>query len=72
VTPGVVRTSDAKELCAESFTTKPFRKTTQKMKDDVYAAYGVKRGEGYCAGKGSGHGCEVDHLISLELGGLDD
>ena len=66
-TPGVVRTSDEKEICAPTFRTKPFRKTTQAMKDHVYKAYGVERNKGMCAG-----GCEVDHRIPLELGGLDD
>lgn len=64
-TPGKVRTTDAKEVCSE--TTKQFRNTTQAMKNQVYAAYGVQRNKGICAG-----GCEVDHLVSLELGGADD
>jgi hypothetical protein len=37
------------------------------MKNETYAAYGVERNKGICAG-----GCEVDHLISLEIGGADD
>lgn len=65
VTPGKVRTTDAKEVCSE--TTPQFRNTTEKMKNQVYAEYGVQRNTGICAG-----GCEVDHLISLELGGADD
>lgn len=67
VTPGVVRTSDASEICNPKFRTKPWRKTTQAMKNHVYAAYGVARNKGMCRG-----GCEVDHRLPLELGGLDD
>jgi len=65
LTPGVVRTSDAKEICNPKFRTKPFRKTTQVMKKHVCDEYHVKP----CplAGK-----MEADHLIPLELGGLDD
>lgn len=66
-TPGVIRTRDAGEICAKSFRTKPFRKTTAKMKASVYRAYGVAPRKGICRG-----GCEVDHLVPLELGGLDD
>jgi hypothetical protein len=67
LTPGVVRTTDAKEICAASFRTEPFRRTTAAMKNQVYKEYGVVRNKGVCAG-----GCEVDHLVPLELGGLDD
>jgi len=64
-TPGLVRTKDLKIICGE--TTGQFRATTEKMKNEVYAEYGVVRDKGVCRG-----GCEVDHLISLELGGADD
>jgi len=67
LTPGVIRTSNAAEICATSFRTKPYRHTTQATKTQVYREYGLKPNEGYCQG-----GCEVDHLIPLELGGLDD
>lgn len=67
VTPGVIRTSDQSAICDKDFRTAPFRKTTQSMKDHVYTAYGVERNKGVCAG-----GCEVDHRVPLELGGLDD
>jgi hypothetical protein len=67
VTPGVVRTTSAHEICMSTFRTGPFRNTTQSEKNKVYAEYGVTRNKGICAG-----GCEVDHLIPLELGGLDD
>jgi hypothetical protein len=65
VTPGIVRTTDSKEICAADFRTGPFRGTPPRGK--VYREYGVKPNTGICKG-----GCEVDHLIPLELGGLDD
>lgn len=65
VTPGVVRTTDASEICAKSFRTKPFRKTTSAMKKQACAEYGIKA----CPKQGV---MEIDHLLPLELGGLDD
>jgi hypothetical protein len=40
------------------------------MKKQVFERYGIPGGNhsGACAGP---HGCEVDHLISLELGGAN-
>lgn len=64
VTPGAVRTTDSSEICAPGFSTKPYRKTTAAMKTQAYAEYGAVKKPGVC--------CEVDHLIPLELGGLDD
>ena len=65
LTPGVIRTTSAAEICAPKFRTKPFRLTTAAMKKQVCAAYQIKP----CPKKGS---LEIDHLIPLELGGLDD
>jgi len=64
-TPGKARTTNVREVCSE--TTPQFRNTTEKMKNEVYAEYGVTKDEGICKG-----GCEIDHLISLEIGGADD
>jgi hypothetical protein len=65
LTPGVIRTTSAAEICAPKFRTKPFRLTTAAMKKQVCAAYQVKP----CPKLGR---MEIDHLIPLELGGLDD
>lgn len=65
LTPGVIRTSNGSEVCAASFRTKPFRHTTQAMKKQVCAAYHIAK----CPAKNT---LEIDHLIPLELGGLDD
>jgi hypothetical protein len=62
LTPGEVRTIDAKQVCSTS--TKEFRKTTEAMKKQVCREYGVK----VCPHEGT---LEIDHLIPLELGGAD-
>lgn len=65
VTPGVVRTTSAHEICMTTFRTGPFRNTTQATKKAACAEYGVKN----CPHVGT---LELDHLLPLELGGLDD
>jgi hypothetical protein len=64
VTPGAVRTTDKHAVCTT--TTPQFRNTTEKMKEQVCAAYGLKA---HCYGRDTN---EIDHLISLELGGADE
>ena len=65
LTPGKIRTSNAAEICDPAFRTGPWRKTTASMKKHVCAAYKVKN----CPAEGK---MELDHLLPLELGGLDD
>lgn len=60
----------AEVLCAKKFTTRDVRNVTSAMKRDVYARYARANHKGVCAR--SKRGCEVDHLISLELGGAND
>lgn len=55
-TLGLVRTTDKNVVCTG--TTKTLRKPGIQK---VYALYGAKKQKGVC--------CEIDHLISLELGG---
>ena len=60
LTPGDALTSDAKIICVPGYT-KTVRNVPQSLKNAVYKAYGItsrQPGE-----------YEVDHLISLELGG---
>ena len=64
VTPGVVRTTNKVEICAKTFRTGPFRKTTASEKKKVCAEYGVVN----CP---DDQKMEIDHLLPLELGGLD-
>jgi hypothetical protein len=73
VSPGVIRTTDQNEICNPKFRTAPFRLTTQAMKNAVYREYGVQPNKGICVSKKKNtSGCEVDHRVPLELGGLDD
>ena len=67
LTPGVARTTDAKQICAKGFRTGDYRHTSAATKAEVYREYGVIKNKGDCA-----HGCEVDHLIALEDGGADE
>lgn len=65
-TPGAVRDgATAKELCSKSFRTEQYRHTTEKEKKQVCLAYRITAG---CPGPGY----EIDHLISLEIGGADN
>jgi hypothetical protein len=60
LSPGDVLTSDPKIVCVSGYT-KTVRNVPQSVKEQVYREYGVtsrQRGE-----------YEIDHLISLELGG---
>ena len=59
-TPGDVLTSDPKIVCVSGYT-KTVRNVPQALKEQIYRSYGItsrKSGE-----------YEIDHLISLELGG---
>jgi hypothetical protein len=56
------------KICAKGFSTKQFRSVPASLKAKVYAAYGMRNHKGACKGK---EGCEVDHLISLEIGGAN-
>jgi len=75
LTPGAVRTTKAADVCSGE-STRDFRKTTAAMKAAVYKAYGVARtrtlpGDPVPADAKKPY-FEIDHLISLELGGADD
>ena len=78
VTTGAVRLRSKTKVCSIKWG-KDERHVTQKMKDDAYAAYGTAPGQGVCAfvthtgksGTPVKEGCEIDHLISRELGGDD-
>lgn len=70
LTPGEANPELTQEvLCAKGFTTKNYRNVSSATKGEVYRLYHAKNHEGVCAGR---EGCEVDHLISLELGGQNN
>ncbi|MGH2478044.1 MAG: HNH endonuclease [Ktedonobacteraceae bacterium] len=71
VTPGAaILGITADDVCSPGYAAKA-RHVTQEVRQQVYAAYGLTNGNhtGYCSGR---EGCELDHLISLELGGSND
>ena len=70
-TPGLADPALTKEvICKAGWSTKSVRNVPASLKRKVYKAYGLKGNHtGYCTGK---QGCEIDHLISLEIGGAND
>ena len=69
LTPGVSRGLSLEQICETKWGDDK-RAVTERMKSQAYASYGMVRHEGACAL--SPQGCEIDHLISRELGGADD
>lgn len=67
LTPGVSRNLSHAEICGTKWG-KDARKVTPAMKREVFARYGLS-GNQDCPGP---RHCEIDHLISRELGGADD
>ena len=65
-TPGDVRTTDKETICTQS--TKTVRNVSSATKKQAFKLYGLTRQTGWCKALN----CEVDHLISLELGGSND
>lgn len=56
---------DVSKLCDKSFHTGTIRNVGQSLKNKIYASYGMSAKKKPCP-------CEIDHLISLELGGSND
>lgn len=68
LTPGAVDPAMTKaKLCDPKFRTGAVRLVTEKTKKQACAEYGLGEKDG-CPGKGF----EIDHLVSLELGGTND
>ncbi len=66
VTPGAVGSMTAKQLCDKDFHTGTVRRVTEATKRAACAAYGLPKSA--CVGTK----VEIDHLVSLELGGTND
>ena len=66
VTPGTTSSMTTAQLCAPTFHTGTVRNVTEATKVQACAEYGISRAN--CTGKTY----EIDHLISLELGGTND
>ena len=62
-TPGAVATTDTALVCRKGYS-RSVRHVTAGVKRQVYVAYSTAPHDSTC--------CEVDHLISLELGGSND
>lgn len=65
-TPGAINGLTRQQLCDPSFHTGTIRSVTEATKHKVCALYGIARAD--CTGQKY----EIDHLISLELGGSND
>src|SRR6266851_5773151 len=61
LTPGAILTTDAAKVCQPGYS-KTVRHTSGKLKALIYREYSLDRTSGHF---------EIDHLISLELGGAD-
>lgn len=70
LTPGDTYTTSAKVACVAKTGSEPnsIRNVPTSTKNEVFNSYGIPKGNhtGYCDGI---KGCELDHLISLKLGG---
>lgn len=63
LTPGLADPRLTKDiLCAKDFTTTAVRDVSEALKNQVYKSYHMSPSKTPCP-------CEIDHLISLELGG---
>ena len=77
-TPGSVAITSEETVCTTKWG-QDARHVTGKMKKVAYVEYGTAPGSGVClfktrttkTGKEVREGCEIDHLISRELGGAD-
>lgn len=70
LTPGAVRTTSTAEICDKTRHTADVRNVSGAEKQAVYHRYGLASNRaGWC---NSEEGCEIDHLVSLELGGSND
>jgi hypothetical protein len=66
LTPGYMRDVSVRELCTTS--TSLVRNVPESLKKDVYHNYGLNGNDrSLCA-----EGYEIDHLVSLELGGANN
>jgi hypothetical protein len=72
VTPGVATDLTAKQICRKKWGADA-RHVSAAMKRQVFENYGLSGNDDEaCEPDAHGRRCEVDHLISRELGGADD
>jgi hypothetical protein len=71
-TPGLVTTTNAAVVCAMGYA-RHARNVPYRVRDAVYASYGIPRGHRTAAGGyiGPRRNYVIDHLVPLELGGAN-
>jgi hypothetical protein len=73
LTPGLARTYLTLDQICNTKWGKDERAVTAAMKKAVFKAYGLTgNSDPACIPDASGRHCEIDHLISREIGGADD
>jgi hypothetical protein len=75
LTPGATASATKDQLCSQKFHTRDVRLVTTAMKRQVFSSYKIKCWPVVTAKAAGVQACsayEVDHLISLELGGAND
>jgi len=73
ITPGVARHDLTLTKICNTKWGRDARHVTEAMKRQVFAAYGLSGNKDRaCVADQHGQRCEIDHLISRELGGADD
>src|ERR1700687_2421761 len=73
LTPGVVRNGLSREKICTIKWGRDVRHVTEAMKRQVFQSYGMTGNDDpSCVADANGRRCEIDHLISRELGGADD
>lgn len=73
LTPGVTRPGLTAEIVCSTQWGRDARHVTATMKAEVFARYGFSGNDDpRCVPDAHGRRCEIDHLISRELGGADD
>ena len=73
VTPGVARSGLSKDRICKTKWGQDARHVSTAMKAQVFQNYGLSGNDDpACVADSHGRHCEIDHLISRELGGADD
>jgi len=67
LTPGKASYRTLDQICVKG-SAKDERNVSESEKKTVYESYGIAKCKGYCSGP---QGCEIDHLVSIELGGAN-
>lgn len=73
ITTGAVRPGMTKAVICRTKWGKDARHVSSAMKSEVFQAYGLTgNDDAACVADKNGRRCEIDHLISRELGGADE